>query len=283
MVSAVGLAFLSASLGVWGGLLLVPDSQRRPGERRAHGLLRALAALGSDAAAGRSAPRDLELRIAAAGHPGGLGPRDLMAAKLAAAVGAGVVGSALAAAAPGRLGILLTLAAPVAGFLAPDLWLTRRADGRARAVRRVLPEMLDLLRVTVDAGASLSAALGEVGVRSSGPLAAEWSAVGREVALGVPLERALEAMQLRLPQSEVRALCSALERSRRHGAPLGRTLAAQARDTRVSLRRHLQEEAAKAGPKIQLVVALMLVPSVLAMVAAALAAALLDSGRLPQV
>jgi len=282
-VSAVGLAFLSASLGVWGGLLLVPDSQRRHGERRAHGLLRALAALGSNAAAGRSAPRDLELRIAAAGHPGGLGPRDLMAAKLAAAVGAGVVGSALAAAAPGRLGILLTLAAPVAGFLAPDLWLTRRADGRARAVRRVLPEMLDLLRVTVDAGASLSAALGEVGARSSGPLAAEWSAVGREVALGVPLERALEAMQLRLPQSEVRALCSALERSRRHGAPLGRTLAAQARDTRVSLRLHLQEEAAKAGPKIQLVVALMLVPSVLLMVAAALAAALLDSGRLPQV
>ncbi|MBA3306978.1 MAG: type II secretion system F family protein, partial [Thermoleophilaceae bacterium] len=77
---------------------------------------------------------------------------------------------------------------------------------------------------------------------------------------------------------EVRALCAALERARRHGAPLGRTLASQARDTRVALRRHVQEEAAKAGPKIQLVVALLLVPSVLLMVAAALAAALLGSG-----
>jgi len=229
------------------------------------------------------APRDLELRIAAAGSPGGLSARDVVAAKLAAAVFAGVGGTLPAAVAPGRLGVVVTLAAPVAGFFAPDVWLARRAAARARAVRRVLPEMLDLLRVTVDAGASLSTAMGEVGARASGPLAVAWRAVAREVMLGVPLERALEAMAQRLPQPEVRTLCGALERSRLHGAPLGRTLAGQARDTRVALRRHLQEEAAKAGPKIQLVVALMLVPSVLLMVAAALAAALLGSGGLPEV
>jgi tight adherence protein C len=103
------------------------------------------------------------------------------------------------------------------------------------------------------------------------------------VELGVPLGVALDALTERLPQSEVRALCAALDRARRHGAPLGRTLAGQARDTRVALRRHVQEEAAKAGPKIQLVVALLLVPSVLLMVAAALAAALLDSGGVPAV
>ena len=49
----------------------------------------------------------------------------------------------------------------------------------------------------------------------------------------------------------------------------------------MALRRRVQEDAAKAGPKIQLVVALLLVPSVLLMVAAALASALLDSGGLP--
>ena len=138
--------------------------------------------------------------------------------------------------------------------------------------------MLDLLRVTVDAGASLPAALAEVGGRARGPLAAQWRAVGRETALGASLDEALAAMAQRLPQPEVEALCAALSRARRHGAPLGPTLAAQARDARSALRRHVQEEAARAGPKIQLVVALMLVPSVLLMVAAALAAALLDSG-----
>ena len=138
-----------------------------------------------------------------------------------------------------------------------------------------------MLRVTVDAGASLTAALGEVGGRAHGPLAAEWRAVGREAALGVPLAQALEAMGRRLPQPEVTALIGALDRARRHGAPLGATLAGQARDSRLALRRSVQEEAAKAGPKIQLVVALLLVPSVLLMVAAALAAALLESGGLP--
>lgn len=282
-MSAAGLAFASAALGVLGLVLLMPSGRERGRARGRHRLLRALAAIGSRWTPGRSAPRELELRLAAAGYPGGLSARDAMAAKLAAAVGAGALGTMPAAVAPGRLGVVLTLATPVAGFLAPDLWLARRAAARARAVRRVLPEMLDLLRVTVDAGSSLPAALGEVGAWASGPLADEWRAVGREVALGVPLELALEAMQRRLPQPEVHALCAALERSRRHGAPLGRTLAGQARDTRAALRRQLQEEAAKASPKIQLVVALMLVPSVLLMVAAALAAALLDSGGLPEV
>jgi tight adherence protein C len=282
VVIAAALAFAAATLGVLGVLWLIPVEARS----RAVGgprTLRALVALGARAAAGRGTPRDLERRILAAGRPGGFGPRELMAAKLAAAVLGGLAGALVAGMAPGRLGVLVTVAAPGAGFLAPDVWMARRAREREQAVRRVLPAMLDLLRVTVEAGASLPAALSQVGGRSSGPLASEWRAVGREVELGVPLSEALEALTERLPQSEVRALCAALERARRHGAPLGRTLAGQARDTRVALRRHVQEEAAKAGPKIQLVVALLLVPSVLLMVAAALAAALLGSGGLPAV
>ena len=138
--------------------------------------------------------------------------------------------------------------------------------------------MLDLLRVTVAAGASLAASLQAVGERAEGPLAAEWRAVGREVSLGVPLADALERMSTRLPLPEVAALLGALERARRHGAPLAGTLGAQARDARLALRRRVQEEAARAGPKIQLVVALLLVPSVLLLVAAALTAALVGAG-----
>ena len=201
-----------------------------------------------------------------------------MAAKLGAAAVAGVSGSALATVAPGRLGLVVAVVSPVAGFLAPDLWLSRRAAERARAVRRELPALLDLLRVTVEAGVSLPAALAAVGERAGGPLAVEWRAAARAVALGVPLHTALEDMAVRLPVPEVRSLVAAFDRAGRHGAPLSQTLAGQARDARFARRRRIQEEAAKAGPKIQLVVALLLVPSVLLMVAAALAAALFDSG-----
>jgi tight adherence protein C len=201
-----------------------------------------------------------------------------MAAKVSAALAAGGAGTIASSLAPGRLGPLLIVMAPVAGFMSPDLWLHRRAAERAVRARRELPAMLDLLRVTVEAGAPLSAALGAVGARASGPLAGEWRAVGAEVALGVPLADALAGTAERLPLPEVRALVAALERARRHGAPLAETLSAQARDARFALRCHVQEQAARAGPKIQLVVALLLVPSVLLLVAAALAAALLGSG-----
>jgi tight adherence protein C len=141
-------------------------------------------------------------------------------------------------------------------------------------MRRELPPLLDLLRVGVESGSSLGQALRTVGERTHGPLAAELRAVGGEVALGVPLAHALAAMAERAPLAEVRALVAALDRARRHGAPLAETLAAQARDARFALARHAREEAARAGPKIQLVVALLLVPSVLLLVMAALLAAL---------
>jgi tight adherence protein C len=202
-----------------------------------------------------------------------------MAAKLAGAVAAAPFAAILGAAAPGRLGPLVIVATPLAGFLAPDWWLGRRARERARTVRRELPALLDLLRVSVEAGLSPAAALKGVAGHATGPLAAEWATLGREVDLGVPLAVALERSSARLPLPEVRELAAAIVRASRHGAPLGRTLGAQAAEARAARRRRIEEEAAKAGPKIQLVVALLLVPSVLLLVAAALAAALLGGGE----
>lgn len=280
----IALGFAAGALGLLGAAnLLAPFVRgRRDGDAAGRGtrLVKLLAAAGGSLRrrSRAAAPRDLGARIAAAGRPAGLGPRELMAAKLAGALSGAGAGAVLGAAAPGRLGFVVMAGSPVAGFLAPDLWLRRLAAERARSVRRELPGLLDLLRVTVEAGPSLAAALASVGGRASGPLAREWSAVAREVSLGVSLSDALAGLCVRLPLPEVRALAAAIERATRHGAPLGDALAAQARDARAARRRRIEEEAAKAGPKIQLVVALLLVPSVLLLVAAALAAALLDSG-----
>jgi tight adherence protein C len=278
VLATFGFAALAGPAGGWmaGLRLLVARRRHRPARGRGERAVRALARLGG-AAARRAAPRALERRIEAAGRPAGLEPRELMAAKLAGVVVAAPPGAVLGTAAPGRLGLLIVVAAPLAGFLMPDLWLARQAAARAAAVRHELPELLELLRMTVDAGASLPAALAAVGARSAGPLAVEWRAVGRQVELGVPLAEALAALGRRLPLPEIRVLVAALDRARRHGAPLATTLAGQARDARLSLRRRIQEDAARAGPKIQLVVALLLVPSVLLLVAAALASALLGS------
>jgi len=265
------LAFVAAACATAGLGLLFPA-------QHGGGALRLAAAVGRRLRPGVLPTGDLEARIAAAGAPGGLGVRDLMAVKLACALAGGALGVLLGAAAPGRLGVVTIALGPAACFLAPDLWLARRAAERARAMRRELPALLDLLRVAVESGLSLGAALGAVGERTGGPLALEWRAVGREVRLGVPLGQSLAELVRRAPLAEVQALVAALERAGRHGTPLGETLAAQARDARLARRRRIQEEAARAAPKIQLVVALLLVPSVMLLVAAALAGALLGGG-----
>lgn len=272
------LAFASVALGVFALGSLIPARRCRGGMPALMGMCMSL---GRGLRPGAAPPRDLESRIAAAGAPGGLGVREAMALKLGSAVAGGACSVPFGALLPGRLGIVAIAASPVAGFMAPDLWLVRRARERADAIRRELPAMLDLLRVSVESGLSLGAALGEVGARTRGPLAREWRRVGRECALGIPLSQSLAGLVRRAPLPEVEALTAALGRAARHGAPLAATLEAQARDARLARRRRIQEQAARAAPKIQLVVALLLVPSVLLLVAAALAAALLGGGGSP--
>jgi len=278
MVSAA-LSFMAAACGISGTLLVAPAlrPRSRRSSRNSGRFVSLLASVGRLLRL-PGAPADLRGRIEAAGRPGGLGVRDVMGAKVAAALLGAAIGLPLASLAPGRLGVLIAPAAPAAGFLAPDLWLGRLAAERARRVRRDLPALLDILRVTIDAAGSLAWALGAVGERADGPLAREWRAVASEVSLGAPLSRALDDLAIRLPQPEIRAFVAALRRAGRHGAPLADTLAAQARAARFAFARRIREDAARAGPKIQLVVALLLVPSVLLLVAAALASALLDGG-----
>ncbi len=282
MLIASLLALLSAALAVAGiaeALGPIRRRRRHGGRGLAERLMRLLAAVGRRLRPrSADAPQGLAERIAAAGAPAGLGARELLAAKLAAAIGVASLVLPLSAAAPGRLSVVLLTAGPVAGFFAPDFWLRRLAAARRRRVQRELPALLDLLRVSVEAGQSLPAALVAVGRRTDGPLARAWCATGEHVALGVPLERTLADLAARVPFPEVRTLVGALERARRHGAPLADTLTAQARDARFALARRVREEAARAGPQIQLVVALLLVPSVLLLIVAALLTALAGSG-----
>ncbi|MBM3668286.1 MAG: hypothetical protein FJW90_12620, partial [Actinobacteria bacterium] len=89
---------------------------------------------------------------------------------------------------------------------------------------------------------------------------------------GAPQREALAGLQRRVPAGEVAALCGLIERSRRFGSPLAEQLSDQATSLRAAQRRRTEEHAARAAPKIQLAVALLLVPSVLLMIAAGLLA-----------
>jgi tight adherence protein C len=250
---------------------------RAPGEALAPGGARVSAVL---ARLGRrtgvpAAPRDLGRRLDAAGAPPTVAVAELMALKCGAALVALAAALPLAAVLPGRLGPVAVLAAPAGAFLAPDAWLARATRRRRAAMAAELPEVLDLLHVAVSAGLPALRALGEVGRRRGGPLAAELRTAAARAALGVPHARALERLARRCPVDGVAALVAALGRSERHGAPLAPALRALAADARAERAQRVRERAARAAPKIQLVVALLLVPAVMLLVGACLAAAVL--------
>jgi tight adherence protein C len=276
MTVAAPIAALAGIAAAGGIVDLVATRRPRAGGRRAGGALRTVVARVARRAPGRRAPSGLAARIDSAGLRAGTG--ELMSIKATAAPAALLAALIAAPAAPGRLGTALVILAPALGYAAPDLWLRRRAHARARAIEAEQADVLDLLRVALAAGLSPWRALAEVGRRHPGTLAAELAAAARRVALGLPHADALARLERRCPASGTRALVGALRRADRLGSPPGPALAAVAAEARARQARRAAEHAARAAPKIQLVVALLLVPSVLLLVAAALVPALTGHG-----
>jgi tight adherence protein C len=224
------------------------------------------------ARAGWPASRTAEARLRRAGLEGRLDARGLAAAKVVGAALGVLAWFAVLPVAPGRLAPPLALILVAAGYLAPDAWLERRARARAARLVAALPDALDLFAVGAAAGRSPASLFGELARGSSGPLARELAVAVAEIECGSSQERALADLRERVPAPAVASLAAALERSRRYGSPLARELHEQAAALRAEERRRIAERAARAAPKIQLVVALVLVPSVLLVIAAALIA-----------
>lgn len=249
-------------------LAALAATARGTGSRLPRAALGVLARLGRGAGAPAPAP-GLEARLRAAGSPLGLTAADVTAIKAGGALAALVAAAPVVAGLPDRLGVAALLALPAAAFLAPDAALARVARRRGAAMAHDLPDLLDGLALALRAGLPLPRAIAEVARRHRGPLAAEWRRIAAQVDLGVPLLQALDGMRARCPAEGVDALLGAIGRAARLGAPLADALSGQAREARALRAARVREHAARAAPKIQLVVALALVPSVLLLVAAA--------------
>ena len=196
----------------------------------------------------------------------------LLLVKLLGAAGGGLVALVAAPAAPGRTALVVLVGMPVAGFLAPDAVLERRARQRRRRLIAALPDALDLLAVSAGSGRGPAAGLEQLAEAGQGPLAEELRVTVADLSAGVPLSVALASLRQRVPGGELATVVAAIERSRQFGSPLADQLRRQAGALRRDGRRAIEERAARAAPKIQLVVALVLVPSVLLMITAGLIA-----------
>jgi tight adherence protein C len=272
VTGALVLATLALLLGLAAAAQILPgrDGQQRPSaaDDSAHGIS---PLAGWPVLAAADARLGLSARIARAGLAERLSAASVLAAKGGGALAGALWALVLAPSAPSRLAWIVAAALPGAGFLGPDAWLEHRARRRLRALRAGLPDALDLLAVGTAAGRSPLAGLAELGA-GEGQLARELAMLSAESSAGLAQSEALESLRRRAPIREVAAMCGVIDRSRRYGSPLADQLREQATALRGTQRRRIEEQAARAAPKIQLAVALMLVPSVLLMIAAGLLA-----------
>ncbi len=213
-------------------------------------------------------PAGLRERLAAAGVSGAGGAERVMALKCVLTAGSAIAVIPPALDGGGTAAVALLTVVPCTAFLVPDALIARRARRRARLLRAQAPELLDRVRLAAEAGLDPERALTLAASRGGGLLAAEIRAALAATRLGRTREQALDVLCARCPVPEVSALAAALRRSARHGAPLAAAAAALAETSRAERARRVHDRSQRAAPKIQLVVALLLVPAALLLVAA---------------
>jgi tight adherence protein C len=227
--------------------------------------LRLAARLPCPAALVRVAAREGdEARIARAGLTASLTPETLARARAGAGVAAAAAVLPLALVAP--LAGVLAPAIGLAAAIAPSRWLAARQAARRRALVRELPDLLDLLGICVESGMALDPALELAAGRLGGTLGAEIDHVLHDLAMGTHRAEAYRSLVRRTGAPELAQTVAALLQAEELGAPLSRALEGQAEALRVTRRQAARERAARAAPKIQLVVAMLMVPAVLILV-----------------
>ena len=146
--------------------------------------------------------------------------------------------------------ILLGVFAALVGYAIPDLWLTRKIRARQRAIVRMIPEMLDLLTISIQAGLGLDAALSRVVARLEGPLPNEFRRALLEIRLGKTRRDALRNIIARTDSKPLANFISGIIQAEQLGVPISRVLILQSEQLRIEQRQRLEEQAARASIKM---------------------------------
>ena len=152
------------------------------------------------------------------------------------------------------------------GALLPFSTLNSAIRKRQKAIDRQLPEVLDLLSVSVRAGLSFDGALRKITERSVGPLIDEFKRMQQDVRMGTPKARAMQAMARRCDVEDLYLFITAVIQAERLGTSMGKTLNNQADNMRERRRQKAKAEALKAPVKIVFPLVVFIFPAIFVVV-----------------
>ena len=210
----------------------------------------------------RTTVEGVSARLLAAGLGRKISPTTFLAFKSALALGGLVLGALFGGAAAGPGGVLFAaIALAGIGFIAPDFVVSGKARSRKDRIRAELPDALDLMAVSVEAGMGFDGAIAKLTEHMDGPLADEFALTLGEIRIGESRQDALKKLSERTNTPELASFVRSIIQADQLGISLGRILRVQATDSRLKRQAAAEEKAMKAPIKMLFPTVLFIFPA----------------------
>ncbi len=210
----------------------------------------------------RTTTEGVSARLLAAGLGRTISPTTYLALKSGFALGGVLVGALLGGAVTGPGGVLFcAIALGGIGFIAPDFVVSGKARSRKDRIRAELPDALDLMAVSVEAGMGFDGAIAKLTEHMQGPLADEFALTLSEIRIGETRQDALKKLSNRTGTPELSSFVRSIIQADQLGISLGRILRVQATDSRLKRQAAAEEKAMKAPIKMLFPTVLFIFPA----------------------
>ncbi|MCW2752199.1 MAG: secretion system protein [Aeromicrobium sp.] len=188
--------------------------------------------------------RRIEHNLLLAGHPAGWSMRNIVLAKILIPIPVVMLMTKVAFLDPTPIKTVLGIGAVVVAYFVPDLLLYSRAQERQDEMQRQLPDLLDKVVITIEAGLGFEAALAKSAESGTGPLADELVRTVQDIRLGMSRRAAYQALQARTTSEDIQAFLRGIIQAEEHGSSISGMVRIQS--TEMRMKRKLRAEA-KAG------------------------------------
>lgn len=205
----------------------------------------------------------LRQRLFYAGSPRGFNVNTILAIKVIIAVACFLFFLLALIMNPSKGRLLMIFIIPLAAFFLPDFWLINKAEKRQKQISLDLPDTIDLLTVSVEAGLGLDAAIRKLIDNAGGPLIDELSRLNQEMRLGLSRRQAFHNLADRTRAPELGYFVMSIMQADTYGISIGKVLRGQSRSMKLKRRQKAEEIAMKTPVKIIFPLLLCIFPSLL--------------------